>query len=71
MKEETFEVKIMTDMNLQARCIAMGSAYVEGRFRESKLDMNTKALIQNAAACGYAKGYRDKELELKEETKCS
>lgn len=62
MTVEKPNIKLMTDIELQKRCIEMGVEYVETRY-PGYADLSVVALLQNAAAAGYAKGFRDAQLE--------
>jgi len=57
------ENRRMTDMDLQARCIEFGARYVADMFPDLQ-DLERRAYLQNAAANGFAAGWRDAMTEV-------
>lgn len=68
MSEAPPRPTIMTDLQLQNRCLLAGKEYADMMY-PGYTDLQVKTQLQNAVAAGYSKGFRDAEKEFLEKAK--
>lgn len=62
---------MMEDMELQKKCHEAAAEFMGHMYPPpTVLDLQVRMQIQHACACGYSKGYRDRELEEENDPDC-